>query len=114
MTLISSSSFSSCSDNVTTPPSYNISYSKALTSIKSAGIGIVGFNTSISLDFKINVTADYITNSTMRVTMRTFGDTVLCMLAINWIVVGNGFYFADIQLSCYLCSRLNVGSGPRS
>jgi hypothetical protein len=46
----------SCFNAISTPLSYHISYSTPIINAKSAGVGIVGFESTISIDFSVNIT----------------------------------------------------------
>lgn len=95
------------------PLSFNITYSNSLATAKSAGIGIVGFDTEITNDFAVNISIASFTTTTCRITMQAYGDTVLFFYAINFIVTGN-INFAEVQFQCFLCSNINIGYGLRS
>jgi hypothetical protein len=105
----------SCFNKSLAPKSYSITYSgNPLATTNSAGIGIVGFHLTFSVDFSVNITIDNFTSTSLRITMATYGDTNLCMYTINWIVIGNGIYFAEIQYACTSCPQLNTSFGFRS
>ncbi len=77
-----------------TPISYYIVYSSVLTSTRSAGIGIVGFNTLITNDYSVNTTIENFTLYSLRVTAKVYGSTLLTFFSVNWIAVGNTVDFA--------------------
>jgi hypothetical protein len=77
-----------------TPISFLVTYSSALGSpARSAGVGIVGYTSSISRDFSPNVTIQNFTISTLRLTLRVYGDTSITYFSVNWIAVGNSAHF---------------------
>lgn len=78
----------------TTPISYNVTYTSAMASARSAGIGIVGFYTDITVQFSVNISTAFYTTSYARLTMQAYGDTVLLYYYVNWIVIGNSVNFA--------------------
>lgn len=82
------------------PTSYNITYSAALSATLSCGIGIVGFNTSLTNYFSINITITNFVTTTMSVTAFALDDTIMIYLAINYIAVGANVYFLDVQTAC--------------
>ena len=86
--------------NYSVPISYNITYSSPISQTTSAGLGIIGFNTTVSNYFAVNVTiVNYLVN-TMRITAIVMEDTVLQYLAVNYIAVGAKTYFLEVQTSC--------------
>lgn len=72
-----------------TPISYYIVYSNTISSTRSAGLGIVGFNTLITNDYSLNSTIENFTTYSLRITARVYGDTLLTYFSLNWIAVGN-------------------------
>ena len=72
----------------TNPPiSFSLIYTTPLTSIRSAGVGIVGYNSYITNDFAINNTVQNFTTTSIRITSRVYGDTTIDYMAINYIAV---------------------------
>lgn len=107
-------SFPSSFTAASVPLSFNITYNGAsITTAKSAGIGVVGFETNTTVDFSVNVSIAALTTSTCRLTLQAYGDTFLKRYSVNWIVVGNNIDFAEIQFNCILCSNISKGSGLR-
>ena len=84
-----SSSNGSYYSNSSVPVSYNISYSSALGDASAAaGIGINGYNTYITNDLALNTTVENMTDSWLRITFNTYGDTLVTYFAVDWIVIG--------------------------
>jgi hypothetical protein len=82
--------------NITqTPISYTVIYSNAITSgtARSAGVGIVGYDSNLSFDFSVNVTIQNFTSSQLRLTLRVYGDTALTFFSVNYIAIGNNALF---------------------
>ena len=73
---------------ISLPASYNITYTAPLTNTLSCGLGLVGFNTSLSNYFSLNVTITNFITTTMSVTAIALDDTVIIDLVINYIAVG--------------------------
>lgn len=108
--LISSGTFSSAS----IPISFNVTYSTAISGVKSAGVGVLGFTSGISTSFSLNVTITNFAINSMMLTLAVMGDTTLTLLTVNWIAFGPKVDFADILFNCFLCTTLNTGRGDRN
>ena len=102
--------------NSSVPISYNISYSSALGNTSaSAGIGINGYSTYITNDFALNTTIENMTDSWLRITFNTYGDTLVTYFAVDWIVIGSSaLQFMDINFDCFLCQTLSTGNDTRT
>lgn len=77
-----------------------VTFTAALSQTTSCGTGIVGFQTTLSNQFSINVTLTNFITTSVRVAGMVFDDTLVSYLSVNYIAVGAKTYFLEVQFSC--------------
>lgn len=82
------------------PVSFLVTFTAALSQTTSCGSGIVGFQTTLSNQFSVNVSLTNFITTSVRVAAMVFDDTLVSYLSVNYIAVGAKTYFLEVQFSC--------------